>query len=84
MKKKTERGRVKYLCSTYDNYGKCQRNMIDENFLIELIEKRFEKEATRELIEDYVDEIVVENKTLLEIKIKDQESILLTKKHLRF
>lgn len=84
MKRKKERGSVKYCCSQYDNFGKCRRNIIEEDYLIELIKKRLEVDVTREVVEEYVESIVVEEKNLVEIFIRGQESILMSKTHLRF
>lgn len=84
MKKKNERGSIKYCCSSYENYKTCQRTIIEEDYLIELIHKRFNQEVTREVIETHIESILVEDKNLVEIFIKDQESILMSKTHLRF
>lgn len=84
MKKKNERGKTKYCCSSYDNLGTCKRVIIEEDYLIELIHKRFNQEVDRELVESYIEGILVEDKNLVEILIKDQESILMSKTHLRF
>lgn len=58
--------------------------MVEEDYLIELIYKRFEQEVDRELIETHVESILVEDKMLFEIFIKDQQSILMSKTHLRY
>ena len=84
MKKKRERGSIKYCCSQYDNYGTCRRNMIEEDYLVELINKRLEVEVTREVVEEYVESIIVEDRNLVEIFIRGQESILMSQKHLRY
>jgi len=84
FKKKNERGTVRYICSNYDNYSKCIRIPIQEDFLVELIQKRLNREVDRQLVEDYVELILVEETNLVEIFIKDQESILLSRTHLRF
>ena len=86
MKKKKERNKIKYICSLYDNKGECIRIPIEENFLIELIEKRLKTEINREAIEEHVEMITVENVDpyLLEIKFYEQESILFSKTGIRF
>ena len=84
MKRKKERGSVKYCCSQYDNFGNCRRNIIEEDYLIELLHKRLNTEITREVVEEFVESVVVEDRNLVEIFIKEQESILMSKTHLRF
>lgn len=58
--------------------------MVDEDYLIELLQKRFNQEVDRELIESHVESIIVEDRMLVEIFIKQQDSILMSKKHLRY
>ena len=84
FKKKTERGVVRYICTRYDNSSECIRNPIREDFLVELIQKRLNQEVDRQVVEEYVELILVEESSLVEIFIKDQESILLSRTHLRF
>lgn len=84
MKKKNERGSIKYICSSYDNFKTCKRIMVEEDYLIELIHKRFDQEVDRELIETHIESILVEDRMLFEIFIKNQESILMSKTHLRY
>lgn len=84
FKLKKERGSNKYICSNYDNHGKCIRIPIQEDFLIDLIHKRLGVPINREVVVEYVESIVIEEINLLEIFIKDQESILLSRTHLRF
>lgn len=86
FKKKTERGKIKYVCSSYDLKGECIRIPIEENFLIELLHKRLNQEVTRELIDEHVDVIIVENVDpyLLEIHLHNQESILFSKNLIRY
>ena len=86
FKRKTERRKVKYVCSSYDNKGECIRVPIEEEFLTELIGKRSNQEVTRELIDDHVDVIVVEgiNPYLLEIHLHNQDSILFSRDGIRF
>lgn len=84
FKLKKERSVNRYICSAYDNKGECIRIPIQEDFLIELIHKRLNMEVDRQLVEEYVELILVEETNLAEIFIKDQESILLSRTHLRF
>lgn len=86
MKKKKERSKIKYVCSSYDNKGECIRIPIEEEFLIELIEKRLKTEIDREVVEKEIEMITVESVDpyLLEIKFYEQESILFSKTGIRF
>lgn len=86
MKKKSERGNVKYVCSAYDNRGECVRVPIEENYLVGLIEKRLNQKVTRELIDEYVKMVMIENVEpyLLEIHFYEQESILFSRKLIRY
>lgn len=84
--KKERGGKIRYICSSYDLKGECIRIPVKEEFLIELIEKRLGQVVTRELVEDYVESIVVENVEpyLMEIKINGQESILFSRNLIRY
>lgn len=86
MKRKVERGNIKYICSSYDNKGECVRVPIEENYLVELIEKRMNQKVTRELIDEHVKIIMVENidPYLLEIHFHNQESILFSRNLIRY
>lgn len=79
MKFKRERLIPKYICSSYDNHGKCKRTIIEEEFLKNLIQRRYQKEMTEEEIRDVVDYIEVEDKLLLEIHLKDGTDPILCK-----
>lgn len=84
--KKERGGKIRYICSSYDLKGECIRIPVKEEFLIELIEKRMNQKVTRELLEDYVESIIVENVDpyLLEIKLVGQESILFSRNLIRY
>lgn len=86
MKRKVERGNIKYVCSLYDNKGECIRVPIEESYLIGLIEKRLNQKVTRELIDEHVKMIMVENVEpyLLEIHFHNQESILFSRNLIRY
>lgn len=86
FKAKIENKKRIYVCSSYDNYGKnsCERNAIEENFLKGLVQRRFQREMTDEEIRDVIEYIEVENSLLLEIHLKDQESIMLGRQTIRF
>lgn len=84
FKLKKERGVNKYICTKYDNIGKCIRIPILEDFLVDLIEKRMSEVVSRELIDEHIEKIVIEDIDLLEIFVINQESILLSRTHLRY
>jgi hypothetical protein len=64
--------------------GECIRIPIQEDFLVELIQKRLDKPINRQVVDEQIDSIIIEDTNLLEIFIRDQESILLSRTHLRF
>lgn len=84
FKRKKERNKNKYVCTLYDNKKECIRIPIEEDFLIELIERRLNKKVDRYIVEKCVDAIVIEDSHLMEIFMKDQESILLSRSHIRY
>lgn len=87
MKYKNERDIGKYICSTYDNYGKnyCKRTHVSEDFLKSLIFRRFQRELSDQEIREIVDYVEVEDSLLLEIHFKNgDEPILLKGKFIQF
>lgn len=84
--KKVERGKVKYVCSLYNKKGECVRNIISEEYLVELIEKRMGQAVDRKLVDEHIERIFIESVDpyLLEIFIRNQESIKFTTSLLRF
>lgn len=86
MKKKSERGTIKYVCSSYDNKGECVRNIIPEDFLVELIEKRLNKKIDKIDVDKHIQMIMIENidPYLLEIHFHNQESILFSRNLIRY
>lgn len=69
-KAKKERGVQKYVCSTYDNYGrdKCWRNLIEENHLNFLVKHRFEMRGidfNKDTIKSQIKEIIVSNEEIV-------------------
>lgn len=59
FKTKKERGVIKYLCAGYDRYGKefCEREIIKESILDELVELHFRSELDSFEIRNYIDRI---------------------------
>ena len=86
FKRKIERGKHKYVCSSYDNKGECIRVPIEEEFLISLIEKRLNKKINQHDIDKHIQMVMIESidPYLLEIHFYDQESILFSKNGIRF
>ena len=76
FKAKKERGKYKYLCSRYDNKSDCKRIPMEQSFLKEIIDHRFQRELTEEEIREHVIHIEVENKMLFKVYLKDQEPIV--------
>lgn len=74
-KKKKHRDVVKYLCSNYENYGKCQKIIIREDKLIKAINKRYETELSDELsdeqIRDVVVKVIVKSDSLFDIHLTE-------------
>ncbi len=79
FKSKKERGKRKYICSRYDNYGECRRVIIEEDFLIGVINKRYGKELSEKEIKSKVDYIEVEDKLLFTIYLTDMEPIVFSR-----
>jgi hypothetical protein len=82
-KAKKEKGKQKYICSTYDNYGQCRRIAIEEEFLLELLERRYGKLTEDEIMDivDYVevfDKKVIRKRNELTGKIERENVYMLT------
>lgn len=70
--KRTERGKIKYICAGSHNYGShfCKRHIVHEEDLIKIIKKHIELNQSKEEIKevgDSVDIIEIEDE---EVKIK--------------
>lgn len=76
---KKERGKHKYICRNYDKLGKeyCRRIVISEEFLMELLNRRFEAdELTVEEMVDEVELIEVDEKLKFTINFNNDEPII--------
>lgn len=71
FKSKMQRGKRIYICSRYDNHNDCTRVVIDEGFLIELLDKRFGNDLTVEEKVHKVGYVEVEEKYKFAINFKD-------------
>jgi Recombinase zinc beta ribbon domain len=59
-KSKKEKGVRKYVCSSYDNGRGCKSRLpVEEDFLLELIEGRYEKTLAKEELQHMIDYIEV-------------------------
>lgn len=64
FKTKKERGKVKYLCSGYERFGKtfCERAIIKEVQLDEMLEHKFERRLSDQEVREVIDRIYVDGK----------------------
>lgn len=78
FKAKKERGNRVYVCSTYDNYGKCRREVMHQDELIYLLRKRYGEdfEITKENVQKTVEKIEVEDKWTFTIYLKNDRPII--------
>jgi site-specific DNA recombinase len=73
-KKKTQRKKIVYCCSTYDNKGSehCQRLPISEEFILDYMDIRLKQIPTEEYIKENVELIeVYPDKVVINIKNED-------------
>ena len=73
FKSKKERGVRKYICSNYDNYGKCVRIPIKEESLLNVLKNRYENESDTKQLISIVEKIIVEDETLYEIHFNNSD-----------
>lgn len=83
---KVERGKRKFICGGYHNGNGCtNREIIHEDFILDLLNRRYNKKIACDEIEEVLDHIVIENKILMEIYFKDgSPPILLQGKFIQF
>jgi hypothetical protein len=72
FKAKKERGKVKYICSGYDRFGKayCERAVLKEKQLNEMLEHKFDHHISDEEVKERIHIIYVDGK-YFEIFYKD-------------
>lgn len=77
-KGKKERKRRVYICSSYDNFGKCKREVLTEEFLVDLLIRRYGEdfEMSKENIQNTVESICVEDKLTFTINLKNDKPII--------
>lgn len=68
-----------YICSRVDNYNDCIRVTVSEEFLVGLINRRFQRELSNEEIREVVDKIIVEDRLLMEIHFTNGDDPILLK-----
>lgn len=85
FKAKRERGKVKYVCSGYERYGKafCGRHVIKEDELNDMIEFKFQRELSDKEIRCEIDRIYVMGK-FYEIFYKDGSTQLVQPNLIKF
>lgn len=78
FKAKKEREKYKYLCSTYDNKGACKREVLHEEFLVDLLIRRYGEnfEVSKQNIQNTVEKIEVEDKWTFTIYLKNDRPII--------
>jgi hypothetical protein len=68
FKSKRERNTQKYVCAGYDRYGKeyCERKIIKEQLLDELVELHFREKVSFDLVRNYVGKVdIFEDKLII-------------------
>lgn len=86
FKGKLQRGKRVYLCSTYDNYGTCKRMVLKEDFLVELLQRRFgdDYDISKENIQESVEKIEVKENYLFTIHLKEGIPIEFEENYIQF
>ena len=83
FKRRIERGKVKYCCTNYEAKKGCTKRIpIEEDFLLAVIEKRFQRKLSESEIKELIEKIEIEDKLLFTIWIKDQEPIIYGRNHI--
>lgn len=72
-----EKGRVKYICSGYANYRACERFIIEESLLLEMMQKR--NKTISEVIK-----VLVDKNGNIEIFYDEKNSQIISDKLIRF
>lgn len=76
----TERGVRKFICGGYHNKSGCnKRIVIQEDFILDLIYRRYQKELSKNCLFEIVDYIEIEDKHLMEIHFTDNSIPILLK-----
>lgn len=84
FKFKKERSNQNYICSTYDTKGECERILVSQDFFLELIERRYQKEFTKEEIQSMIEKIEVKDKYEFVIHFYEDEPIVSMNGQFRF
>lgn len=75
-----ERGTRKFICGGYNNKNGCtERIVIHEDFILELITNRFNRELSDGELEEIIEYIEIEDKRLMEIHFSDNSKPILLK-----
>lgn len=82
---KNERGKLKFVCSKYNKNSKeCQRNMVTNEQLLELLDMRFKRLLTQEEINLLINYINVTDNKIEIILNNNQEPIILSETFAQF
>jgi hypothetical protein len=89
FKRKSERGKYKWVCSGYNDETTCERNIVDEEGLIEFIGRRlFVQERKLEILIPFINESVIQiliNETRdFEVHFHDQEPMYTKNRHIHY
>lgn len=79
FKVKKERGKIKYVCSGYERYGKdfCVRSAVNESELDYMVYTKFREKYDDNQVREYVSIIEVEDKTIT-INYKNAEPSIIS------
>lgn len=72
---KKERKKLKYVCSNYHNTGNCRRIPIEQDMIVSLINKRYNRELSDEEIRDVVVGVVIKSELYFDIILTEGKPI---------
>lgn len=74
FKGKMERKRRVYVCGNYDNHGKCQRNPLEQDMIVNLLKRRFGDDISNEFVKNIVHKIEFTNKDKFKIVLNNSNN----------
>lgn len=83
FKAKKERGRRVYVDSSYDNYGKCKRNVFSQDYFTALVRHRYGGISDAE-IRERVKLVEIRDKDHFTIHFKDDSPIIFGENYIHF
>lgn len=72
---KREKGKKKYICSKHHNFSSCVRNVIEEDRIVRLLEKRFDRKLSEDEIREFVVEIIIRSELHFDIILTEGRPI---------